>query len=65
MFVRLFVAVADLPCRDYDPSGPVGPTAFWKISDRQPGSRDDRERLSPLRTLIWRFIPADVSDRYN
>lgn len=40
--MRLLLTGADLHCRDYDPSGPVGPTAFWKISDRQPGSRDDR-----------------------
>ncbi|KAG8166567.1 hypothetical protein KVR01_002256 [Diaporthe batatas] len=38
--------------KDYDPSGPVGPTAFWKIADRHPGSRDDRITENDYRTLI-------------
>lgn len=28
--------------RDYDPSGPCGPTAFWKIGDRHPSVDDNR-----------------------
>ncbi|ROW09504.1 hypothetical protein VMCG_02642 [Cytospora schulzeri] len=28
--------------KDYDPSGPCGPSAFWKIGDRHPSSDDDR-----------------------
>ncbi|KAI3402171.1 hypothetical protein diail_100 [Diaporthe ilicicola] len=38
--------------KDYDPSGPVGPTAFWKISDRQPGSRDDHVTEHDYRAII-------------
>ncbi|KAJ0115298.1 f-box domain-containing protein [Diaporthe amygdali] len=38
--------------KDYDPSGPVGPTAFWKISDRQPGSRDDHITEHDYRAII-------------
>ncbi|KAG6366353.1 hypothetical protein INS49_000530 [Diaporthe citri] len=38
--------------KDYDPSGPVGPTAFWKISDRQPGSRDDHITENDYRAII-------------
>ena len=26
--------------KDYDPHGPCGPTAFWKISDRESKSED-------------------------
>ncbi|KUI68488.1 hypothetical protein VM1G_03941 [Cytospora mali] len=28
--------------KDYDPSGPCGPTAFWKVGDRHPSSNDKR-----------------------
>lgn len=49
---------ANLLCRDYDPSGPVGPTAFWKISDRQPGSRDDRMRS--LLAAYFSLLSFDV-----
>ncbi|KAL1879713.1 hypothetical protein Daus18300_001550 [Diaporthe australafricana] len=38
--------------KDYDPSGPVGPTAFWKISDRQPGSCDDHVTEHDYRAII-------------
>lgn len=45
-----------LLCRDHDPQGPCGPTAFWKISDRE-DSGDDKaqvllEDLFPLSKFI-------------
>ncbi|TLS28254.1 hypothetical protein PpBr36_01288 [Pyricularia pennisetigena] len=38
----------------HDPTGPVGPSAFWKISDRDPGSNDDKFSTSDV--LPW-FYP--------
>ncbi|KAH8750559.1 F-box domain-containing protein [Diaporthe sp. PMI_573] len=38
--------------KDYDPSGPVGPTAFWKLSDRHPGSRDEHITENDYRAII-------------
>jgi len=36
--------------RDYDPQGPCGPTAFWKISDREPKTADKQ-------FLLHDFLP--------
>lgn len=32
--------------RDFDPHGPVGPTAFWKVSDKILESREEVEALA-------------------
>ncbi|KAH7035424.1 uncharacterized protein B0I36DRAFT_92437 [Microdochium trichocladiopsis] len=37
--------------RDYDPRGPVGPTAFWKISDRIAASNHEQ------RVMLNDFLP--------
>jgi hypothetical protein len=29
--------------KDFDPSGPAGPTAFWKISDHNLEEEEDEE----------------------
>lgn len=42
--------------RDFDPSGPVGPNAFWKIVDRSP-TTDDRT------VTIQDFLP--IVDGYE
>lgn len=36
--------------RDYDPHGPCGPTAFWKVSDRGPDNDENR-------ILLQDFLP--------
>ncbi|KAK5657733.1 hypothetical protein OQA88_2806 [Cercophora sp. LCS_1] len=38
--------------RDFDPHGPCGPTAFWKVSDRGPKNDDNR-------ILLQDFLPFD------
>ncbi|KAJ1331749.1 F-box-like domain-containing protein [Microdochium nivale] len=38
--------------RDYDPRGPVGPTAFWKISDRIAASNHEQ------RVMLNDFLPV-------
>ena len=38
--------------RDYDPSGPCGPTAFWKISDREPKSDDQQVLLNDFLPIV-------------
>jgi len=38
--------------RDYDPHGPCGPTAFWKISDREPRSDDHQVELNDFLPLV-------------
>ncbi|KAK3944895.1 hypothetical protein QBC46DRAFT_350253 [Diplogelasinospora grovesii] len=42
--------------KDYDPQGPVGPTAFWKVSDREPNSDDQQ-------VLLHDFLP--IVDGYE
>lgn len=35
--------------RDYDPRGPAGPTAFWKISDKnQPNYGNENDLLAEM-----------------
>jgi hypothetical protein len=31
--------------KDFDPHGPAGPTAFWKISDQNFAEDDDEEEI--------------------
>ncbi|EON97395.1 putative f-box domain-containing protein [Phaeoacremonium minimum UCRPA7] len=38
--------------KDYDPSGPCGPTAFWKISDREPKSDDQQVLLNDFLPIV-------------
>jgi hypothetical protein len=38
--------------RDYDPHGPCGPTAFWKISDREPRSDDHQVELNDFLPIV-------------
>jgi hypothetical protein len=38
--------------RDYDPHGPCGPTAFWKISDREPMSDDHQVGLNDFLPIV-------------
>ncbi|KXJ95403.1 hypothetical protein Micbo1qcDRAFT_230668 [Microdochium bolleyi] len=48
--------------RDYDPRGPVGPTAFWKISDRIAASNHEQ------RVMLNDFLPileAVMDDDYE
>ncbi|KAH8839194.1 hypothetical protein MCOR27_005831 [Pyricularia oryzae] len=40
---------------NHDPTGPVGPSAFWKISDRDPEVNDDKFSTSDV--LPW-FSPS-------
>jgi hypothetical protein len=37
--------------KDYDPHGPAGPTAFWKISDR--GLDDDVSESEEEEMGLW------------
>ena len=46
---------ADTSCRDFDPSGPCGPTAFWKISDHKCQSND----LQVLRDDFLSIVDGD------
>ncbi|KAH8889666.1 hypothetical protein GQ53DRAFT_187850 [Thozetella sp. PMI_491] len=41
--------------KDYDPQGPCGPTAFWKISDHEPNSED----LQVLRDDFLSIVDGD------
>lgn len=38
--------------KDYDPHGPCGPTAFWKISDREPQGDDDQVELNDFLPIV-------------
>ncbi|KAK1836618.1 hypothetical protein QBC39DRAFT_89137 [Podospora conica] len=56
---------------DYDPHGPCGPTAFWKISDRVPhGGNDQDAMLHDQEILLHDFLPivdgyeVEVDDGY-
>jgi hypothetical protein len=40
--------------RDYDPHGPCGPTAFWKVSDRSPENDD-------AKVMVADFLPISES----
>ena len=52
--------MADALCRDHDPQGPCGPTAFWKISDREDKGDDKAqvllEDLFPLSRFMLIFL---------
>lgn len=43
----------NVPNRDYHPTGPCGPTAFWKIGDRHPSTPDDRRSFLSLLYSAW------------
>lgn len=54
--------------RDYDPHGPCGPTAFWKISDRESQSDDQQVLLNDFLPIVdgyeHEFEEGEDEDEY-
>ena len=51
--------------RNYDPHGPCGPTAFWKISDRESEAEDARVGYHDFLPLLDGAEPDDYDDDYE
>ncbi|KAJ9149030.1 F-box domain-containing protein [Pleurostoma richardsiae] len=50
--IRSTTVVGNWFDKDYDPAGPCGPTAFWKISDREPKSDDKQVLLNDFLPIV-------------
>ena len=55
--IRALQSLADSPGRDFEPEGPAGPTAYWKITDEVD---DDKSRHDQL--LAAQYSGLDSSD---
>lgn len=54
--------------RDYDPHGPCGPTAFWKISDREAHSADHQVELNDFLPIVDGYeqdLELDLEHTYD
>jgi len=51
--------------KDYDPHGPCGPTAFWKISDRESKSEDTQVNYHDFLPLLDGAEPDDYDEDYE
>ncbi|KAK3900135.1 hypothetical protein C8A05DRAFT_17516 [Staphylotrichum tortipilum] len=47
--------------KDFNPEGPCGPTAFWKISDREPKG-SEREKAQVLLEDLFPLLSDDMSE---
>lgn len=49
--------------RDFDPRGPAGPTAFWKVSDtvlrRDGGKNPNRSRMGDFMSIVGVGLGGD------